>query len=132
VFELERDLQNKSLLLNGYVYNGTNDREPLDNKGGRKIPFRECCKDDDAFRIRAEVEGNEFKFWVTVENIKYVKEGKRIDVVKEERLDTGIEYFVESFKDNRSLFPYGNVGLFEPDGSQMKVESMVISSPAGK
>lgn len=152
VFVLTRDLLSKSLLLNGYVYYGNNRYEPLDkdNKDGHKIPFRDCCLADDAFRIRAEVKGNEFKFWVTVENIKVVEKDDKLELVKENRSelgsdysDTGIEFFIEPFKDNRSLFPYGNVGLFErDDSSQMKVEQMKveqikvdqtsISSPAGK
>lgn len=142
VFVLTRDLISKSLKLNGYVYYGNNQYEPLDkdNKDGHVIPFRNCCLPDDAFRIRAEVKGNEFKFWVKAEVTKVVeKDGKLVFVdadrssLESEYSDTGVEFFIEPFKDNRSVFPYGNVGLFErDDNSQMKVESMRISSSAGK
>jgi hypothetical protein len=124
VFVLEKG--DGPLVLNGYVVNVPGNLEPLDKKGGHVIPFRDCCKNDDAFRIRAEVEGNEFRYWVTVESNPDPK-------VEENRIDTGVEYFIEPFKDNRSLFRYGNVGLFEPDdSSQMKVEFMRISAVANE
>jgi cellulose biosynthesis protein BcsQ len=142
VFVLTRDLENKTLVLNGYIYYGNNSYEPLDqdNEAGHKIPFRDCCLPDDAFRIRAEVKGNEFKFWVKAEVTKVIERDGKLEVVKEDRSalggvysDTGIEFFIEPFKDNRSVFPYGNVGLFErDDNSQMKVESMQVSSSPGK
>ena len=142
VFVLTRDLETRSIKLNGYVYYGNNRYEPLDEdqKDGHNVPFRDCCLLNDAFRIRAEVKGNEFKFWVKVENInvRFEKDG-RIEVEKEDRSalgntysDTGIEFFIEPFKDNRSLFPYGNVGVIERGDNQMKVESIRISSPALK
>lgn len=245
-FVLEKDKENKSLMIKGYVYNGTSNPEPLDEYGGHPIPFRDCCEDDDAYRIRAEVEGNEFRYWITVESgtkfdsskdkedswllreddleyptnfvvklrdggdpvsenlltrftdntqrlLKEYKEDRppseslqnaligelnrlltgpslferqrfadvplsfetkclidqnpqgkelirlnrllledtyQLEIAKsqKDRLDTGIEYFILPFKDNRSFFPYGNVGLFVPDNnSQMKVEFMIIS-----
>jgi hypothetical protein len=120
-------------VLNGYVMRAPGNLEPLDQSGGHKIPFRDCCKEDDAFHILAEVKGNEFRYWVTVENIKIATEGEKAVLVEETRIDVGVQYFIEPFKDNRSLFPYGSVGLFEPDdGSQMKVEYMIISPLADK
>lgn len=136
VFVLTRDIPNGSLTLNGYVYFGNNRFEPLD-KNEHKIPFRNCCLPSDAFRIRAEVKGDEFKFWVTVEeDIKFDESNGELKLVKKNRSalgseysDTGIEFFIEPFRDDRSLFPYGNVGLLERDGiNQMKVESMHVSS----
>lgn len=136
VFVLTRDIDNGSLKLNGYVYFGNNRYEPLD-KNEHKIPFRNCCLPSDAFRIRADVKGNEFKFWVTVEeNIKFDESNGELKLVKEDRSalgseysDTGVEFFIEPFKDSRSLFPYGNVGLLERDDiNQMKVESIHVSS----
>lgn len=148
VFVLTRDLLNRSLTLNGYVYHGNGHYEPLDadekdsdEKEGHKVPFRDCCLPGDAFRIRAEVKGNEFKFWVTVDDIKVTeKDGKpesvRANLPKEsksEYSDTGVEFFIEPFRDDRAVFPYGNVGLFERDGkSEMKVDYMYIWPSVGK
>jgi cellulose biosynthesis protein BcsQ len=135
VFVLTRDIPHGSLTLNGYVYFGKDRYESLDNNE-HKIPFRNCCLLSDAFRIRAEVKGNEFKFWVTVEEtIKFDESNGELKIVKEDRSslggeysDTGVEFFIEPFKDDRSLFPYGNVGLLERGDNQMKVESMQVSS----
>jgi hypothetical protein len=73
---------------------------------------------------------------VTVEEtIKFDESNGELKLVKENRSklgseysDTGIEFFIEPFKDTRSLFPYGNVGLLERNDNQMKVESMYVSS----
>ena len=125
VFVLERKDSSK-LVLNGYVYNGAGNIEPLDKNdknGGHEIPVRDCCDDTDAFRIRAEVKGNEFRYWVAVES----------DKIQESRIDIGVKYFIEPFKDSRSLFPYGNVGLLVPDdSSQMKVEFWRITAVASE
>ena len=237
VFVLEKG--NPHPVLNGYIYSGGKS-EALDNYGAREIPFRDCCNWDDAFRIRAEVKGNEFRLWITVESNsdpdnpwllrmgdlqepaviagilrdsqdpvpKYLRtqfngktqklltdykvgelpaetlrnaltdelnrllkgtsflekegftdvksetvqclidqnpKGKSLIrlnrllleaafpvaiATSEGRSDTAVEYFIEPFKDDRSLFPYGNVGLFDPEaGGQMKVEYMSISAP---
>jgi cellulose biosynthesis protein BcsQ len=95
VFVLTRDLESKTIMLNGYVYYGNNRYEPLDedNKDGHSVPFRDCCLPNDAFHIRAKVKGNEFKFWVSVENIK-VKEKKdgTLELVKEDRSALGSGY----------------------------------------
>jgi cellulose biosynthesis protein BcsQ len=233
-------------VINGYVFYGNGKYEALDKDGSHQIMFRGCCKQEDKFRIQAEVKGNEFRFWVTVESNSNVDNGKdgenpsllrsedlrdpaglafqlkesqdpvsiylrtrftekikgflnnyivsaqlseseRNDLTdelnrllkgvtffeevrfkdmnlseqvqclidegpksknlirlnrllleaaygeiakSEERIDTGVEYFIVPFKDERSFFPYGNVGLFEPEaGGQMKVEYLRISAP---
>jgi hypothetical protein len=130
VFVLERDMEKHSLVLKGYVVNVPGNFEPLDEKGGHVIPFRDCCEDNDAFRIRAEAQGSEFIFHVAVEDIRLKEEeGRLVPDPGKDRIDTGVEYFVEPFKDRRSLFRYGSVGMFEPDDtSQMKVESIRISA----
>lgn len=120
------------LVLTGYIYRGLNNLEPIDARGGRKVPLRDCCRGDDGFRIRAEVKGYEFRYWVALE--PYFDPGKiGPDTNEEFRPDTGVEYFIEPFEDERSMFRYGGIGLLEPyAGSQMKVEYLSISPAVGE
>lgn len=125
LFVLEKQFDEKRnghlLILKGFVYRGLNDLEPMGKSGGHAIPIRDCCKDTDAFRIRAEVKEYEFHYWVALES--------DLDPASNvARLDTGVEYFIEPFRDNRSLFRYGSIGLLEVDSlSEMKVEYLRIS-----
>jgi cellulose biosynthesis protein BcsQ len=143
------------LILEGYIYRGLNNLEPMDYRGGHIVPIRDCCRDDDAFRIRAEVKDYEFRYWVTLEpnfdsekiGVNSVNEDPRpaepagateapgksaFGAMDEDlRLDTGVEYFVEPFKDERSLFRYGSIGLLEPDdSSEMKVQYIRVTPVA--
>lgn len=123
LFVLEKKVSENnqsSLVLNGYVYRGLNDLEPMDERGGHEIPFRDCCRDTDAFRIRAEVEDYEFRYWVKIES----------DIDPEDpRADTGVNYFIEPFKDRRLLFRHGSFGLLGvDDASRMTVEFVRITA----
>lgn len=130
LFVLERDPQNHLLVIHGYVVTTPGNVQPLSKDGGHRIPFRGCCKDDDAYNVRAEVEGNEFRFWVAVES--FVDPQAKTPTF-DDRVDTGVEYFIEPFKDSRSVFPYGNFGLLEPDeASRFRVEYVRIWAEAGK
>lgn len=122
VLEKQFDEQRREdlIVLKGYVYRGPNNLEPMGKSNGHAIPIRDCCRDSDAFHIRAEVKEYEFRYWVALE--------ANFDPKSEEaRLDTGVEYFLEPFKDDSSLFRYGSIGLLAPDDrSQMKVEYINI------
>jgi cellulose biosynthesis protein BcsQ len=127
LFALEEDVKNSTLMLSGYIVSKPGYLEPFDNSGPHVVPFRGCCEEGDAFQVRAEVEGDEFRFWVTAQPKTEIK-GNQI-TTKKDRIDSGVEYFIVPFRDSRSLFPYGNVGLLVPDvGGQMSVEYIRITS----
>lgn len=131
LFVLEKNSETSSLVLQGYLIRTAGILEPLDNSDGHAIPFRGCCRDDDGFRIRAAVEGSEFKFWITVE--ANIDPNSLPDSSFDDRTDTGVEYFIEPFRDQHAVFAYGYVGLLEPDDdNQMKFEYLRINPIASK
>ncbi|HEX3144494.1 MAG TPA: hypothetical protein VHQ64_11030, partial [Pyrinomonadaceae bacterium] len=113
--------QTKGVVIHGYAITSQGKQVLLDNEN-HGVPLPNCCQSDDAFRIRAEVEGNQFTFRITLESTTPP------DQPPPELNYYGVEWFVNPFTDARSLFHYGNLGFLETeDGDAMQVEYLRVS-----
>lgn len=104
VFLLKTDGPQGTPVIEGYAYEKGVARA-LD-EGGHSVMMRGCCRPTDAFRIRAEADGYEFRYWVTLDS----------EVPGDTRTSVGEEVVVLPFRDAKQSFRYGELGLFEPEG----------------
>jgi hypothetical protein len=109
----------KSVAIKGYVI--TQGKPDMLDTELHDFPLPDCCQDDDAFRIRGEIEGNQFRFRITVESTAPPDQSPEPNYY-------GVECFIRPFTDARSLFPYGNMGFLElEDGDAMQLEYLRVS-----
>jgi cellulose biosynthesis protein BcsQ len=116
LFELER--KNARVQANGKLV-GTDGASILTG-GTQLMPAEGCCREDDAFRVDAKIQGNEFRFVVTVDPAS----GGTGDFAPY----YGQAVHLEPMRDPAGKYRYGGVGFLTDNGGQMRVEYFELSN----
>jgi hypothetical protein len=115
LFEIEPSF--KSVQVRGTLV-GAGGASALSN-GTQPLSLADCCRADDGYRVEARIQGNEFRFSVTVDPLA----GGTGDFAPY----YGRTVRFEPMRDPENSYRYGSIGFLAEGGSQVRIEYLELT-----